>query len=88
MVTIVDIFFIYLFQFEYLSMIDGSAGDKNGSKIIRSVVFATISKQVLCRFTWTGRSKKSSTKFNFAANKNIVRIFFDVKFSNIAIKSE
>lgn len=66
------------FQFEYLAIINGAAGDGDGSKIIRSVVFATIAREVLSRFTWTGKSAKPNSKLGFFSKKKTVQLFFDV----------
>lgn len=58
--------------------INGIAGDESGSKIVRSIVFATVDRQVLSKYTWTGKSNKSNTKLNFASKKNLIQLFFDV----------
>lgn len=52
--------------------INGIGGMKNGSKIIRSVVAATISPKVLSMYTWTGRSGKKA----FETKKKIVDLFY------------
>ncbi|XP_055312028.1 uncharacterized protein LOC129574272 [Sitodiplosis mosellana] len=64
--------------FEHLAMINGVCGDKTGSKIIRSIVFATVSRNILAQYTWTGKSSKQNTKLDFVSKKNMIQLFFDV----------
>lgn len=72
--------FCFLFQIEYLCTINGTNGIKDGSKIVRSVVFSTICPSVLQYYTWTGHSgfNKSGQKKDFKQKKNIFAVFFDV----------
>lgn len=74
-------FLLYvLSQVDHLTTINGTNGAKEGGKIIRSVVFATISPSVLNLYTWTGYSSKTGkkSKNDFRQKKNIFGVFFDV----------
>lgn len=72
--------FIFFFQIVHLCIINGTNGTKEGGKVIRSVVFATICPTVLEKYTWTGISglNKSGRKKEFKQFKNIFGVFFDV----------
>lgn len=61
-----------------MAAINGICGDKSGSKVIRSIVFATVSPKILSKYTWTGKSSKKNLKLNFVSKKNIIQLFFDV----------
>lgn len=65
------------FQIDHLCTINGTNGSKDGGKIIRSVVFATICPSILKDFTWTG-SSKSGQKNDFKRHKQIFGVFFAV----------
>lgn len=74
---------MFFSQIEYLCTINGINGSKEGGKIIRSVVYATICPTVLMNFTWTGNSgfNKASHKKDFKQNKNIFDVFFAVIYA-------
>lgn len=68
-----------LFQFKFLVNVNGAAGQKKGSKIVRSVVMAMISPNVLGKCTWTGKSNdKHFEKFAFSRLKNCIRMIYSV----------
>lgn len=69
---------MYLYsQIDHLCTINGTNGNKDGGKIIRSVVFATICPTILNNYTWTGSSKQGR-KNEFKRYKLIVGVFFAV----------
>lgn len=64
-------------QIVHLCTINGTNGNKEGGKIVRSVVFATISPTILKGYTWTGTSKQQQ-KSGFMKYKQIFGVFFTV----------
>lgn len=53
------------------------AGHEKGSKIVKSVVLATISQELLSEFTWTGKSNKGEKKA-FNSKKAIIEMLYNV----------
>lgn len=58
--------------------INGVRGDKNGSKIIKSVIHATISPTLLSNYTWTGRSSAREIKLALSTKKRIIDLIYNV----------
>lgn len=58
--------------------INGVRGDKDGSKIIRSVVHATISPTLLSKYTWTGRSSSKEKKQILSSKEKIIDLIYNV----------
>lgn len=63
----------------HLIGLNGVCGDKQGSKIIKSVTEAVISSSLLSTYTWTGRSKSSDEeKKKLSSKVNVVDLIYDV----------
>lgn len=72
-------FVLFLHKMKHLITKNGVNGNKNGSKIVKSVVEAIISRSLLSTYTWTGRSKPNATKKNALSTKlNILDLIHDV----------
>lgn len=64
---------------KFLIGLNGVHGDKKGSKIIKSVVYAIISRPLMTTYTWTGRSKSSNERKKALSTKlNILDLIYDV----------
>lgn len=64
---------------KFLISLNGVRGDKKGTKIIKSVVNAIISRPLMSTYTWTGRSKSSNEKKKMLSTKlNILDLIYDV----------
>lgn len=64
---------------KYLISLNGARGSKKGSKIVKSVVEAVISRAVLSTYTWTGRTNSTVTKKNALSSKqNTLDLIFEV----------
>lgn len=68
----------FRFQLNYLVSINGVRGDKNGSKIIKSVAHATISPTLLSKYTWSGRSSTKEKKLVLSNKVQIIDLIYHV----------
>lgn len=76
-IHIIDFFLFIFSQIDHLCTINGTNGNKDGGKIVRSVVYATICPTVLQLYTWTGASKQDD-KNGFRQYTQIVGVIFTV----------
>lgn len=61
-----------------LSAIHGRSGDKNGSKIMKSLFDTIIEPESQRLFTWTGKSSTNCTKVAFRDYKAVINLLYAV----------